>query len=367
MSGPVAAVVDPIVDVVDPYVRRATSALFSPRTQSIIVKLIVALVAFTAMVGAAVIAYAGFYYFYIPKVEHTAPVYLQYDGENAPWARVDFTDISNRQFLAYDQGYDVSMDLVLPSSDRNYDIGNFMVRVDLASNDGKIIHSSSRPAILTYQSPLLRLMNTLARSLLLITGWSREAEALTLPLMEGVTDSYDSPITHAIITVSSPKLMIYEARLHLRAQFKGLRYLMYYWSFSTGIVFVGTFVLWSLLFAAIAWRSLAQWWNTRAAHAYETALAFGEDDQTLQQSISPTMTSVPSDLYASELETSSYPASHHPHLQPGDEQLVPEISDMSHYEDRSPYDTLDETADDTDKGGESSTAAGLRRRPLHTE
>lgn len=70
--------VDPIASAMDPYVRRATATMFTPRTQQVIVRLIVALFAITAMIGAAVVAYAGFYYFYVPKIAHSAPVYLDY-------------------------------------------------------------------------------------------------------------------------------------------------------------------------------------------------------------------------------------------------------------------------------------------------
>ncbi|RKP09328.1 putative adipose-regulatory protein-domain-containing protein [Thamnocephalis sphaerospora] len=380
-SGPVAAVVDPIADAVDPYVRRATSSLFSPRTQGVVVKLVVALFAFTAMIGAAVVAYAGFYYFYVPKVAHSAPVYLQYGQVRGRCScAVAAAAVMMKRLtklLSHDQGYDVTMDMYVPNSDRNYDIGNFMVRVDLVSDDNAIIHSSSRPAILTYQSPLLRLINTVARVFLLVPGWSMEAQALTLRLMEGVSDSYDAPITHAIVTISDARLMVYEANLHLRAHFKGLRYLMYYWSVPTGIVFVGTFVLWSLLFAAIAWRSLAQWWNARAANAYETAIGFGEDEgldagaAALRRPLdSATVTSEPSDVFGTETgydsddlgasssrPTASVAATGDLH---GD-QLVPDVS-IPHSEGPSSFSYMDDD-DILDKAGEGPSA-NIRRRQV---
>ncbi|KAI8050545.1 putative adipose-regulatory protein-domain-containing protein [Syncephalis plumigaleata] len=375
-SDPVSAVVDPIANAMDPYVRRATASLFSPRTQNVVVKLIVALFAVTAMIGAAVVAYAGFYYFYVPKIAHSAPVYLDFSNNGNPTAHVDFGLTDNRQLLSYDQDYDVTIDMFLPNSDRNYEIGNFMVKVDLVADDGTIVHSSSRPAILKFQSPMLRIASTAARLIFLIVGWTSEAQEINLSLMEGINDSYNHPVSHAVVTLSDPRVMLYSMSMHIRAHFKGLRYLMYYWSVPTGIVFVGTFVLWSLLFAAIAWRSLAQWWSTRAANAYETAMSFGEDEEysTLEHNTQMTATaSAPSDYEGEPSRPTDAPSTdgeQHSLSVPQDrdteaeDQIVPTWT--SHRsESRSSFDVVDED-DDTqgDKNATGDDFPGLRRRQV---
>ncbi|KAI9596840.1 putative adipose-regulatory protein-domain-containing protein [Syncephalis fuscata] len=375
-SGPMSAVVDPIANAMDPYVRRATASLFSPRTQNVVIKLVVALFAVTAMIGAAVVAYAGFYYFYVPKVAHSAPVYLDFGSTAHPMARVDFDTMKEHQFLSYDQDYDVTVDMYLPNSDRNYEIGNFMVKVDLVADDGTIVHSSSRPAIMKFQSPLLRLANTVTRVLFLIAGWSAEAQEINLSLMEGVNDSYEHPISHAIVTLGDPRVMLYSMDMHIRAHFKGLRYLMYYWSVPTSIIFVGTFVLWSLLFAAIAWRSLAQWWSARAANAYEAAMSFGEEEEyTLADNdANATMTTG----YDSELAshgtsghqplTTTLSSSDEGELHNGeggdDDQVVPDWS-QNRSESRSSFDVVDDEMDPQgDKAASGGDYPGLRRRQL---
>jgi Tfp pilus assembly protein PilV len=151
---------------------------------------------------------------------------------------------------------------------------------------------------------------------------------------------------------------------------------MYYWSVPTGIVFVGTFVLWSLLFAAIAWRALAQWWSARAATAYEAAMSFGEDEDygTLGHNTQLTTTGLAASDYEGEPsrpnDTLSTDDERHSLSVPQDrdteaeEQIVPTWT--SHRsESRSSFDVVDDDVgaqgDKNDTGGDFP---GLRRRQV---
>lgn len=158
------------------------------------------------------------------------------------------------------QGYDISVDLAVPSSTKNLDIGNFMVTVKLLSNHGDIIAKSSRPvscvyqifcesgrfttitnsqttsprslihkstygrkAILTYYSRPVRVMRSLLRAVPLVLWWSREEQRLQVELMKSFVEDSNNPVATVLVEVSSPDLRIYKATLHLDAHFRGLR------------------------------------------------------------------------------------------------------------------------------------------------
>ncbi|KAK9766377.1 hypothetical protein K7432_004596 [Basidiobolus ranarum] len=255
----------PVIRIVDPWVNQLSNFFSSPKTQRFLVKTFVSAVVFLGLLATAIFAYASFYMIHIPKVAHDAPVFLQYSSSSGPLsAEVLFTDYKPAQFLRYGQGYDVVLDVHVPSSEQNTALGNFMVQVQLRNAEGKVLHESARSAILKYQSPLLKLMCTIWKAVPLLLNLADESQTISVKMIERVVENYDDPITHAIVNISSPKLQIYSAKLRLDARFEGLRYFMYYWSTSTAAVFVVLFFLWEVVFSFIAWKVLVSWWNQRS-------------------------------------------------------------------------------------------------------
>ncbi|KAG8889054.1 hypothetical protein FRB98_005951 [Tulasnella sp. 332] len=77
------------------------------------------------------------------------PMFLQYGQGSTPYA---YTVVRN---LNAGQPYDVTVQLVLPTSTSNYDIGNFMTSLTLYTLNNKTLATSQRPALLVpYSSPL---------------------------------------------------------------------------------------------------------------------------------------------------------------------------------------------------------------------
>ncbi|KAG0789473.1 hypothetical protein G6F22_006697 [Rhizopus arrhizus] len=127
------------------------------------------------------------------------------------------------KLLATDQAYDVSVQLYVPTSDINFNLGNFMVQLDLLLHNGSLLTTSSRPAILRYQSSPQRILRVLAKVVPLIIGWTDESQGINVPLMKGFIERKNQPVTHARITLSQPQLQLYKATLNIVADFHGLR------------------------------------------------------------------------------------------------------------------------------------------------
>lgn len=59
-----------------------------------------------------------------------------YDSDEMP---------ANQQFFLDDQAYDVTLDLVVPVTASNVDLGNFMTTLELYNANGSIVWRASRP------------------------------------------------------------------------------------------------------------------------------------------------------------------------------------------------------------------------------
>ncbi|CAM0138376.1 unnamed protein product [Umbelopsis sp. WA50703] len=205
--------------------------------------------------GVAISAYIAFYMAHVPKTAHIEPVYLQYNKGAEPMALVDLTNKgSHLKPLRHEQQYKVDILLHVPSSEINFDIGNFMVRVDLKTADDKSVSYSSRPSILRYQSALHRTLAVFAKALPLILGIAKETQTIVLPMMEHFVEDGTHPVTKAIVSISDHRLQIYHMHLHMTADFHGLRYYMYNHRIITAMVFITLFICIELSFATVAWR-----------------------------------------------------------------------------------------------------------------
>lgn len=120
--------------------------VFAPQAQRAMVKTFIIIIVVAWILLTSVTAYITFYQRYIPKNAHIEPIYFQYTGLQQPQGYVQFpkTDLS-LQTLRHQQAYDVSIQLHVPTSDINFNLGNFMVNVELEAKNGIVLAESSRP------------------------------------------------------------------------------------------------------------------------------------------------------------------------------------------------------------------------------
>ncbi|KAG0026802.1 Berardinelli-Seip congenital lipodystrophy 2 (seipin) [Podila clonocystis] len=262
--------ITPLLGLLEPYVQQVTQTLTSSALHRKIVKFMIGLFVLILLVGVSIAAYLSFYWLYIPQRGHVGQVHLQYEKPRLPGvmtagpsAEVDFSRGGRYgQFLRADQAYDISVNLAVPTSEQNVAIGNFMVIVTLLRADGKIVMSSSRPAILTYQSQPLRLMRTAWKAVPLVLDWSKEDQVLKVPMIENYVEDSANPVTRAYVEISHPDLQVYRSTIHIDAHFHGLRYFMYYWKVSTALVFMAVFIFWEIIFSVVTWQVLAGWFGS---------------------------------------------------------------------------------------------------------
>ncbi|KAJ2080116.1 hypothetical protein H4R24_003321 [Coemansia sp. RSA 988] len=326
---------------------------------SICTRIVLANIAFAIIVISSTVLYGVYYRLYVPQLMHQAPVYLQYPvlpSENTT-ADVTFVPDSDYKFLSMSQAYSVRLDLEVPTSGFNRDIGNFMVALDLKNRLGKSMYKSARPSILPYQSLPIRLLNTAVRAVPLVLGLTHESTYLEIPLLDSMYDRHLSPITHAHISMSKP-LQVYSAHITICAQFSGLRYWMYYFRISTGVVFIASAVGWQLFLASIAWSALESYISRSRRVTRAPSIPPGEDsamelsstsDGQKSQNAQQQLSSLPDSLSVSSPSFFDQPQHQVPsnsgsamHMN-DTERSVPDSVAATESQDSSEEDSVDET------------------------
>lgn len=207
--------------------------------------------------------YGSFYYSYMPKATYSTPVHYYYrtDCESSasllcsfPIANVSLLRHGKKQAMTYGQPYRITLELEMPESPANQEIGMFMVKMTCYSREGRHIESSSRSTMLRYRSDLLRTLGTLLFFPAFLTGASSERQLVEVELFSEYTDNSYNPTIGAIIEIQSNQVQIYSAYLYIYAHFTGLRYVLFNFPLmsatvgvTTNFVFLGMVLLFSYL------------------------------------------------------------------------------------------------------------------------
>ncbi|XP_071963210.1 seipin-like [Antedon mediterranea] len=206
--------------------------------------------------------YGSFYYAYMPTAIHSRPVYLTfspcevYSGSKEchfPYANLTFVTQSKTQFLMRGQSYNIFLQMDVPQSPTNENLGMFMINLELFAKGGKIVDKSSRPALIKYRSALLKYLEVMIFSPFLMTGYKHEKESLTVELYDNFIDNVYQPIIGANLMIQARRIEMYSSSLEVYARFSGLRYFMFFWPVSSAFFgIVGFFTLLCFV-TALSW------------------------------------------------------------------------------------------------------------------
>ncbi|XP_029470712.1 seipin isoform X2 [Rhinatrema bivittatum] len=156
----------------------------------------------------------------------------------------------------YGQPYRISLELEMPESPTNQELGMFMVSIMCYTKGGQIISSSTRAAMLHYRSRVLRAMDTFFYSVLLLTGFLEQKQTIEVELYSDYREDSYVPTLGALIEIQSKRIQIYAAQLKIHAHFTGLRYLLYNFPVTTAIIGVASnfsFLSVIVLFSYLQW------------------------------------------------------------------------------------------------------------------
>lgn len=184
----------------------------------------------------ALFLYGSFYYSFMPTANFIAPVNFFYRTDcpsphhpmcSFPTANVSLLKSGKHQVMTYGQPYQITLELEMPESPTNQQLGMFLVTITPYSKAGQIIGVSSRSAMLHYRSSLLQTLGTLVFSPMFLSGMSEQKQSVTVELFSEFKDDSYKPIVGAMLEIHSPNIQIYKANLYIFAHFTGIRYLLY--------------------------------------------------------------------------------------------------------------------------------------------
>ncbi|CAI5798212.1 seipin isoform X1 [Podarcis lilfordi] len=213
----------------------------------------------------SVFLYGSFYYSYMPTVSYVSPVHYKFRTDcgqigselcSFPVANVSFIKDSRDRVLMYGQPYRISLELELPESPVNQNLGMFMVVISCYTKGGHIISSSARSAMLHYRSSLLQMLDTFAFASLFLAGFTEQKQMLDVELYSDYKEDSYTPTVGAVIEIQTTKIQIYGAQLRIHAHFTGLRYLLYNFPVTSAILGVAsnfTFLSVIVLFSYLQW------------------------------------------------------------------------------------------------------------------
>lgn len=137
----------------------------------------------------------------------------------------------------------VSVELLVPDSDYNRDIGVFQIMAQVISSNGKIIASSSHPSMLQYRSHPVRLMHTFMMGFPILLGLTRETQKIKVQMLNYKEDSHLR--TEAIRITLMPRAgtphlpQLYEAEILMHSRLPWVKALVHNWKW--------TFYVWTSL------------------------------------------------------------------------------------------------------------------------
>ncbi|XP_007244576.3 seipin isoform X1 [Astyanax mexicanus] len=219
------------------------------RAQRTLLRAAVFLCVLVLLLWVSIFLYGSFYYSYMPTVSFSTPVNYQYrtDCESTdsvlcsfPMANISLLKNGREQVMMYGQPYRVSLELEMPESPVNEQLGMFMIKMSCYTKDGTVVSTVARSAMLHYRSSLLQTLSTLFFSPLLLTGMSEQKQLVEVELFSGYkSDSYH-PTTGAVIEIQSRRVQIYSAQLRIHAYFTGIRYLLYNFPLTSAVIGVAS-------------------------------------------------------------------------------------------------------------------------------
>lgn len=187
----------------------------------------------------SMIIYYWFYTWYIPRAQFSTNVMFELqtiDPINKQYELIGSADLFNEKgpILYLGQEYTIKLELDVPESERNFDIGIFGVSAELYDMDDKLTTTFKTTGTLKYRSTFLRYILVLFQLPLLIFGRDQK-QAMNIILKDHYIENSFTGANRIIIKMKD-KLQFYSANLVIQSKFTGLRYYMYHWSYTTGFV-----------------------------------------------------------------------------------------------------------------------------------
>uniref|UniRef100_A0A452I5P7 Seipin n=1 Tax=Gopherus agassizii TaxID=38772 RepID=A0A452I5P7_9SAUR len=247
------------------------TALLLLRVRRTVLQTAILLCVLLLLLWIAVFLYGSFYYSYMPTVSYVSPVHYTFRTDcgspgpdlcSFPIANISLVKNNRDRVLMYGQPYRISLELELPESPVNQELGMFMVVMSCYTKGGRIVSSTTRSTMLHYRSGLLQTLDTLVFAGLFFLGFAEQKQMVEVELYSDYREDSYVPTVGAVIEIQTKRIQIYGAQLRIHAHFTGLRYLLYNFPVTSAILGVAsnfTFLSVIVLLSYLQWIWGSMW------------------------------------------------------------------------------------------------------------
>lgn len=209
----------------------------------------------------SVVIYFAIYYSMMPTLLLNLPIHFHFschagDRCEHPLGTVSLLDSDGSPFLHPHVYYTVVLNLYMPESQTNQNIGMFNVQLNLTDIEGALISSVTRSNMLRFRSPLHHTLRTFFFSPLLVFGYLEEEQCVSTVLYSGLLVHHELIPTSGWLQLRPGQLQLYHSQLTIHAQLRGLRWLMYRYPVLSAVI--GT----ASLFFSLSLTAFLLWSNS---------------------------------------------------------------------------------------------------------
>ncbi|KAJ3274233.1 hypothetical protein HDV01_003306 [Terramyces sp. JEL0728] len=232
----------------------------SRESQKVMVSSVVLGSTVAVLLISSIFFYILIYIISMPVVSKQVPIYLDYNG--TPSGTLDLTTQTEIYGLLMkpNQRYNIAVDLTVPETDYNLNLGNFMVTMQLTGKHNQTLIQSTRPAHVYYKSLQLRLLSTVYNSFSLLTGRSLESQNIRVDLIENFQEISSNPVRFAHLELSTA-VQTYATHLVINTHFQGLAYFMHHWWLTTAVFFITSIMVSEILVASYIWNIILAYYE----------------------------------------------------------------------------------------------------------
>ena len=158
-----------------------------------------------------------------------------------PHAFIDMQELDIK--LGIGEYYDVSIEIELPESYANRDAGVFMLNLTLYAENTTLIATAGRPLLLKYKSNFLTYIQTFVFFPFYFLGLLQEKQTINSLMFENYQENFKLQTKAIYVSISSPKIEIYESSMHFSLKPQGLDRLILYWPWTAWLVMTALFMV----------------------------------------------------------------------------------------------------------------------------
>ncbi|KAI6652277.1 Seipin [Oopsacas minuta] len=213
-------------------------------------------------------------YFYSPNKKFDFPFYFDYTYHGLPLTQIvpyasskeiiqfegiepatiiphAFIDLQELDIkLSIGEYYDVSIKLELPESYANRDAGVFMLNLTMYAENATLIATVGRPLLLKFKSNFFTYIQTFVFFPFYFLGVIQEKQQMHSLMFENFQENFKLQTESIYVSVSNPKIEIYESSMHFSLKPQGLNMLVLNWPWTAWLVMI-TLVVVSSIFLCI--------------------------------------------------------------------------------------------------------------------